>query len=78
MTPTIQPGMNFQLMPPTTMPEGRTCEALMAFRTPELIMTCWKPTPAEITALVAGAVVVLSVLGSQHPPVALTVTRDNR
>jgi len=33
--------------------------------------TAWFPTPEEITALAAGAPIILRVLGTSHPPVLL-------
>jgi hypothetical protein len=33
----------------------------------------WEPTPAELKMLMAGGSVRLSILGTIHPPVALTV-----
>ena len=35
--------------------------------------TAWLPTPDEIVAIVAGAPVILCVLGTAHPPVMLSV-----
>lgn len=35
--------------------------------------TAWHPTPDEIARIVAGAPVVLRVLGDQHPPVSVDV-----
>lgn len=35
--------------------------------------TAWHPTPDEIARIVAGAPVVLRVLGDEHPPVSLDV-----
>lgn len=35
--------------------------------------TAWLPTPEEISAIVAGAPVILRVLGSAHPPVMVYV-----
>ncbi|UPU01130.1 hypothetical protein J4G48_0031895 [Bradyrhizobium barranii subsp. apii] len=37
--------------------------------------TAWLPTPEEIAAIVAGAPVLLRILGNQHPPV-LVYTGD--
>ena len=37
------------------------------------IMSFWRPTPEEIAAIQAGALVSLMVLGSNMPPVSLTV-----
>jgi hypothetical protein len=35
--------------------------------------TAWLPSPAEIEAIVAGAPIILRVLGTAHPPVMLEV-----
>lgn len=35
--------------------------------------TAWLPTPAEIAAINAGAPVILRILGTVHPPVAVEV-----
>jgi hypothetical protein len=35
--------------------------------------TAWLPTPEEISRIVAGAPVILRVLGTAHPPVMLEV-----
>lgn len=40
--------------------------------TPQMV-TSWQPTPNELTALAAGAPIYLTVLGTGHPPVMLTV-----
>lgn len=37
------------------------------------MLTAWTPTPDELAALNAGANVILTVLGTAHPPVLLTV-----
>jgi hypothetical protein len=37
------------------------------------MVTSWQPTPRELEALAAGAPVYLTVLGTGHPPVMLTV-----
>lgn len=37
--------------------------------------SAWIPTPAELAALNAGGAVILSIAGTQHPPVMLTVTQ---
>lgn len=46
----------------TATPEGVPC-----------MLSAWLPTPEETLAIVAGAPVILSVLGTQHPPVMITV-----
>lgn len=38
------------------------------------IQTFWRPLPEELAALNRGASVVLTVVGSGHPPVKLEVT----
>lgn len=41
---------------------------------PQNTMTSsWEPTPAELEAINAGAPIYLTVWGTGHPPVALTV-----
>lgn len=35
--------------------------------------TAWLPTPDEIAAIVAGAPIILRVLGTSHPPVMIYV-----
>lgn len=37
------------------------------------MLTAWEPTPAELERLNKGAPVLLRVLGTQHPPVGITV-----
>ena len=40
--------------------------------TPAMV-TAWLPTPQELAALDAGAAVHVRILGTQHPPITLTV-----
>lgn len=35
--------------------------------------SCWEPTPRELALLNAGGAVRLTILGTAHPPVLLTV-----
>ena len=35
--------------------------------------TAWEPTPAELARLIAGAPVILRVVGAAHPPVMIEV-----
>jgi hypothetical protein len=37
------------------------------------MLTAWLPTPRELEALNAGATVHLRIVGSQHPPINVTV-----
>jgi len=41
------------------------------------MQTAWEPTPAEIDAIVAGQPIILTVLGTSHPPVSLSVGDDD-
>lgn len=38
------------------------------------MMTAWLPTPEELEALNAGKAIILTVLGSRHPPVMMEVS----
>lgn len=40
---------------------------------PAMMQSVWEPTPDELARIAAGAKVVLVVVGSSHPPVALSV-----
>jgi len=42
-----------------------------------IMMSVWEPTPKEIEALARGAKIVLTVVGTGHPPVALHVDEPN-
>jgi hypothetical protein len=35
--------------------------------------TAWTPTPAELAALNAGASIHVCILGTQHPPISVSV-----
>lgn len=37
------------------------------------MVSAWEPTPVEIAAIVAGAKIMLRVIGQGHPPVCLYV-----
>lgn len=37
------------------------------------MVSAWEPTPAELQAIIAGAKIMLRVVGTAHPPVALYV-----
>ncbi len=54
------------------------CDALPVTRThmngQPAIVSYWRPTPAEIQALIAGACVQLWIIGQTHPPVAVEVS----
>jgi len=38
-----------------------------------VMTSAWEPTPDELQRLLAGAKVILQVVGTAHPPVLLTV-----
>lgn len=38
-----------------------------------VMQTAWLPTPDEVAAIVAGAPIILSVIGTGHPPVMVGV-----
>ena len=38
-----------------------------------MIQTIWEPTPKELALLNAGGLVLLTVLGNNHPPVKMDV-----
>jgi len=40
--------------------------------TPEMV-TAWEPTPAELAALAAGALVHVRIIGTAHPPILVEV-----
>ena len=37
------------------------------------LKTAWEPTPAEIAALQSGAKIHVTILGTAHPPMLVTV-----
>lgn len=37
------------------------------------MQTAWEPTPAEIARIVAGQPIILTILGTAHPPVLIEV-----
>jgi hypothetical protein len=37
------------------------------------MQTAWEPTPSEIARIVAGAPIILTLLGIEHPPVLIEV-----
>ena len=38
-----------------------------------VMLTAWEPTPDELAVLNRGGTIVLQVVGTQHPPVMITV-----
>lgn len=38
-----------------------------------VMISSWEPTPAELTAIAAGATIKLRIVGTGHPPVMLYV-----
>lgn len=48
------------------------CGAIHAYRDAERIITCWRPTPAELVKINLGEPVWLYVIGQGMPPVCVT------
>lgn len=48
------------------------CDFTFSDGTPAM-QTAWEPTPAEIARIVAGEPIVLTLLGTAHPPVLIEV-----
>ncbi len=69
MTPIHLENMNLRLSPPQTMPDGTTCEPLMAYKLPDRIITAWKLSDEDLDNLLATGVLFLQVMGQGHPPV---------
>ena len=42
------------------------------------MQTAWEPTPAEIARIVAGQPIILTILGTGHPPVMIDVAIPHR
>ncbi len=42
-----------------------------------VMLSCWKPSSAELEALQRGGSVVLGVVGDEHPPVLLMVSEED-
>ncbi|MEI4473216.1 hypothetical protein [Frigidibacter sp. MR17.24] len=42
------------------------------------MQTRWQPTPAELAALASGAPITVTLLGSAHPPILITVEPEIR
>ena len=45
----------------------------LALATGNVMVSVWEPTPGELAALIAGAPVILTMAGSEHPPVMIAV-----
>lgn len=41
------------------------------------MQTAWEPTPAEIAAITEGKPIILTILGTAHPPVSIHVGDDD-
>lgn len=40
------------------------------------MQTAWEPTPDEVAGILAGKPIILTILGTMHPPVSLAVGDD--
>lgn len=63
--------------PPDWKDDGSQCVGLPIRDTPtdqgNFMVSAWEPTPAELTALNAGASIYLCIRGHNHPVVSLGV-----
>ncbi len=41
------------------------------------MQTAWEPTPAEIAMIASGQPIILTILGTGHPPVLIEVARPS-
>ena len=74
MKPVELANPDVMLLPPPDMPE---CGTLTAVKFDEGgqqgFVSVWRPSNAELRALVQGGTITLAVIGGSHPPVALGV-----
>ncbi len=73
MSPVILEGMNCCLAPPRKMPDGQTCQPLMAYRTKTGYVSAWKLSDEDLQHLLAHGIVLLHITGDGHPPVWMQV-----
>ena len=73
MKPVNFPAANATLTAPRELPMDVNVEALPARRFGDIWTTVWQPTEAELQALAQGSRVILTILGTRHPPVAVEV-----
>lgn len=59
--------------PPDWDPRQGECATLPIRDRDGTMQSAWYPTVEEIALMIAGGPVILSVWGSSHPPVAITV-----
>lgn len=79
MTPIRHKSNNFRLEKPSSLSDEQ-CQPLpvsvINTGIGATITSFWKPTPEELEALNANGVVMVTVLGTLHPPVEINVTLD--
>lgn len=75
MNPTHIPNANRQLGPPRDWDAERNgpCEVLELLDTGEFFQSAWVPDSQELACIQAGAPVVVTVWGRQHPPIGVAV-----
>ena len=69
MTPEHNRFCNMLLDPPSG--EEADVESLPVFDTGESLISFWRPSEAELAALLAGGLITLTIMGATHPPVLL-------
>lgn len=81
MRPTQHPSNNLVLGAPSGWDQSESACHALAVTTlpaddsgPAVVMSWWRPTDAELRALIAGHTVRLSVVGERMPPVSIEVT----
>lgn len=61
------------LGPPSSWEGEHECDSLAIRDRGDMMQSAWRPSIKEIALMIAGGVIVLSVWGDAHPPVAITV-----
>jgi hypothetical protein len=71
--PTTFPQANLELIRPATM-TAEECSSLPVYRSaePQAFISCWRPTAEDLERLVRGGAIWVRVIGSSHPPIAVT------
>ena len=77
MTPEPFTGCNVLVRPPNNWDVSTMgpCMALPAYVGRGLIVTAWRPDPAELALLVGGGVIIMTVMASAPNPTMLAVVR---
>lgn len=83
MNPIDMPGSNCNLTAPRDWDETRDgeCVTLRVLKTTDeaghpLLQSAWRPSDIELTQLVNGHAIMLTIYGQSHPPVWIGVTKE--